>query len=137
MRCRLGLSGAALLATAILAACGSPGASTGGASASTGAPAGLAAIVTVTLTNASCVPDRATVPAGSLTFHVINVGGDAVSEVELAQDGRALGEKEDLAPGLSGDFTLQLTPGAYQLECSGAATPETPFTVTEAASPGP
>ena len=49
-------------------------------------------VVDVTITNASCVPDRSSVPAGPVIFHVTNESGDRVSEIELTQDGRILGE---------------------------------------------
>ena len=75
--------------------------------------------VHVVLTNAGCVPDRSSVPAGGVTFSIVNEGGDAVSEVELMQGDRILGEREDLAPGLSGSFTLALEPGDYALACPG------------------
>jgi len=90
--------------------------------------------VNVALTNDGCVPDRSSVPAGAITFSVINEGGDAVSEVELTSNDRILGERENLAPGLSGTFTLELEPGSYLLECEGATTPQTTFVVTPAAA---
>lgn len=94
---------ALVIATAaVLAGCGGTAPSSGspGASADGG---GRLTSVTVSLSNAGCVPDRASAAAGGITFHVVNDGGDAVSEVELVQDGRVLAEKENLAPGLSGD----------------------------------
>lgn len=83
----------------------------------------------VALTNAGCVPDRSSVSAGAITFSVVNEGGDAVDEVELLSGDRILGERENLAPGLSGTFRLQLDPGSYVLSCPGASTPQTTFVV--------
>jgi len=87
--------------------------------------------VNIVLTNAGCAPDRASAPSGTIVFNVSNVGGDAVSEVELLDNETSLGERENLAPGLSGSFTLVLQPGSYVLECPGATTPKTPFEVTQ------
>jgi iron uptake system component EfeO len=96
--------------------------------------------VTVTLTNASCVPDQGSVAAGPVTFHVVNEGGDRVSEVELLQGDTIVGEKENLAPGFSGDFSVDLAAGDYSIACPGADAPSTAFTVVAAvaqASAGP
>jgi len=96
----------------------------------------VAALLTLALA-AGCVPDHSSVSAGSVTFSVVNEGGDAVSEVELMQGERNLGERENLTPGLSGTFTVQLQPGSYELFCPGAATPRMPFEVTAVASNAP
>lgn len=117
------LAGALLL----LAAC-SP---SSGAPSGSGAETGVT-VVNVILSNAGCTPDRDSAPAGAVQFDILNDGGDRVSEVELVQDDRILGEKENLAPGLSGSFTLDLEAGDYVLACPGADAPETPFTVTAA-----
>jgi len=112
---------------------GGPTASAAAASApAASAPPTGSSDVNIVLTNAGCAPDRASVPAGTIVFNVSNVGGDAVSEVELLQNETSLGERENLAPGLSGSFTLVLQPGSYILECPGATTPKTPFEVTQA-----
>jgi iron uptake system component EfeO len=92
-------------------------------------PSNGATDVNVILTNDGCAPDRSSVPAGSVAFSVVNQGGDAVDEVELKSNDRILGEREDLAPGLSGMFTVQLDAGSYVLACPGATTPQTTFVV--------
>ena len=108
---------------------------TGSAPASSGA----ASQVHVVVTNAGCVPDRSSVPSGGVVFNVLNEGGDAVPELELfeGEHFQRLGEVENLAPGLSGTFALDLKPGPYVLFCPGATTDRTAFTVTgEGASSG-
>ena len=75
------------------------------------------------LTNAGCTPDVDSVPAGMVTFEATNDGGDAVDEVELLQGEDVLAETENLAPGLSGSFTVDLEPGSYTLLCPGAEVP--------------
>ena len=46
-----------------------------------------------------------------------NDGADAVTEMELQQGGRIVGEVENLTPGLSGSFSVTLQPGTYQTVC--------------------
>ena len=84
--------------------------------------------VHVVLTNAGCVPDRAGwVRQAAFTFSIVNEGGDAVSEVEPCRATGSWVSVEDLAPGLSGSFTLALEPGDYALAWRGATTPQSPF----------
>ena len=126
---------------ALLAACGgttaSPAASTVAGSAGSPAASSNVTTVTVTLTNAGCTPDRLTIVAGPVTFRAVNDGGDKVSEVEVVKDGKILGEKENLAPGLSGTFTLELASGDYVVACPGATVAETAFHVTAGSAAGP
>ena len=71
------------------------------------------------------------VPAGPVTFTVKNESSTAITEVELLQDQRIFGEKENLAPGLAAvSFTSTLGGGKYQVYCPGADTELTDFTVT-------
>lgn len=90
--------------------------------------------VTITLTNDgsdACSVSTTKVPAGPVTFTVRNESSTAITEVELLQDQRILGEKENLAPGLDAvRFTATLTGGKYQVYCPGAAEELTDFTVT-------
>ncbi|HEY7738152.1 MAG TPA: iron uptake transporter permease EfeU [Candidatus Limnocylindria bacterium] len=104
-----------------------------GCSASAGEPGASAGsdstVVSVTLTEAGCAPDPDTVPAGTVEFDVASEGGDGVDEVELMQGETVLAEAENLAPGLSGGFSLELEPGTYTVFCPGADTPESPLEV--------
>jgi iron uptake system component EfeO len=90
--------------------------------------------VDVTLTSTGCAAPLATYPAGPLTFHITNKDATAVSELELLSGDRILGEKENLPPGFSGTFALQLAAGEYSLYCPGATTDKTPLKVTGASS---
>jgi len=111
-----------------LAACGSSSATDTSASAG-------ARTVTVTLVESGCAgPSLRPSRAGATTFQVTNSGAAAVSEAEILQGERVLAEKENLAPGLSGSFSVSLDPAEYSLYCPGAATEKTPFTVTAAPS---
>jgi iron uptake system component EfeO len=76
------------------------------------------------LTDAGCDPARATAPAGPVTFDVTNDGADSVTELELLDGEKILGEKENLTDGLSGDFSVTLDAGTYTLYCPGGDSAE-------------
>jgi iron uptake system component EfeO len=86
------------------------------------APAGAAEqkvhTVKVRLTDAGC-PAKLSVAAGPATFKVSNDGADEVSEFEVLDGGHILGEVENLAPGLDGQFSLTLKAGKYTTSCPG------------------
>jgi FTR1 family protein len=91
--------------------------------------------VTVTLTNDGCLAEPASVGAGSVTFQVNDTTGDQVSEVELLHNDVIVGEKENLFPGSSGSFSINLPAGDYELYCPGADTEMTTFTVAATVVP--
>lgn len=74
--------------------------------------------VEVKLTDEGC-PALIKASAGKTTFEVRNVDASAVSEFEILQQHRVLGERENLTPGLSGSFTADLEPGTYVTYCPG------------------
>jgi iron uptake system component EfeO len=113
-----------LTAGLLVTACSSSGAGAGAGSTA------AARTVEITLTADGCPLPSAALPAGPTTFHVSNSGADAVSEFEVKQGDRILGEKENIAPGLDGSFSLSLEPGDYTAYCPGAGTESTSFTVT-------
>ena len=132
-----------LAAALVLGACGSSGGSadSGGGPGATPVSSGAAgqpAKVTITLTSAGCEPKPASVGAGPVEFTVQNNGAAAVTEAELksADLAHIFGEKENLAPGLSGAFAVTLQPGRYTVQCPGAEAQNWDFTVTgEATGP--
>jgi iron uptake system component EfeO len=78
-----------------------------------------------------CALDTTSVPAGPVTFTVVNASAPGITEVELLRDQRIVAEKENLAPGLDPvSFTLTLDGGSYQLYCPGASTEYQNLTVT-------
>lgn len=122
--------GGAACGAVVLAGCGSSGGSASGG--------GGAQSVVVTITDAGCEPSVKAVDAGPVTFRIENAGADAISEAELLSGDRIVGEKENLAPGLSGSFSLNLAPGTYTLYCPGGKGAEkVPFTVNPGSSPAP
>ena len=109
----------ALLSALCLAACGSDGAEAG------------AALLKFTLTDQGCSPGQASVRAGPVTFSVTNGGTTRVTELELhSESGIILGERENLLPGLSGSFSLDLEPGKYKLVCPDGDVTQGELTVT-------
>ncbi|WP_022928576.1 iron uptake system protein EfeO [Patulibacter americanus] len=101
---------AAAAATLGLAACGGDDEGGSGSGATN---------LKVELTDAGCTPASMTAPAGKVRFEAVNNGTSKTTEVELKNsEGIILGERENLTPGLSGDFSLQLDPGEYVVYCA-------------------
>jgi iron uptake system component EfeO len=118
----------ALVLIAIVA--GACGTSSTSSSASAGGSASTT--VNIALTPAGCAPKPAKIPAGSVTVNVSNKDADAVSEAELRTGNLSniLGEQENLTPGLSGGFSLNIAAGHYIINCPGASKMHWAFTVT-------
>lgn len=92
-------------------------------------PAG-ATKLSFTLTDAGCDPTDASAPAGPITFEIANDGADAVTELEILDGDKILGERENLTDGLNGDFSLNLDAGEYTVYCPGGDTERGTLTVT-------
>ena len=118
-----------LAATAVAAALALAGC---GGGSKTGASGGRS--VDVKLTDAGCEPAKLELAAGPATFQVTNDGADAVSEFEILDGDHIVGEVENVAPGLSGHFSLTLKPGTYTMYCPGGKTERGPLVVTGAAA---
>jgi iron uptake system component EfeO len=71
------------------------------------------------LTDAGCVPNSTSAPAGPIVFEVENAGTTAVTEMEVMEGDSILGEKENLSDGLSDSFSLTLNAGEYTIYCPG------------------
>jgi iron uptake system component EfeO len=82
------------------------------------------------LTEAGCVPNSTSAPAGPIVFEVENAGTTAVTEMEVMEGDSILGEKENLSDGLSGSFSLTLDAGDYTIYCPGGSTEEGTLSVT-------
>jgi iron uptake system component EfeO len=128
-----------LIVTSLLAivmtACGSdPEGDTGGSDSSSGVTT-----IEVTITDAGCEPAEITTAAGPTTFHVTNADAGGVTEFEVLDGDRILGEAENITPGLEGQFTLDLDPGTFETFCPGGSSERGTLSVTgegEVASPG-
>jgi iron uptake system component EfeO len=105
---------AVVVPATLLAACGD----------SDDAPAG-AKKVAIKLTDAGCDPAALELDAGPTSFQVTNAGTGRVTEFEVLDGSKILGEKENLASGLSGSFVLTLQPGTYTMSCPGGTSTAT------------
>ena len=120
-----------------LTACGSSSskasgaASTAAAGSASAAPSADQHKATVTISAANgCAVNQKSFAAGAITFDITNQDAAAVSEVEFLSGQRIVGEKENLPPGFSGTFAVNVDAGSYTLYCPGAQNENTTLTVT-------
>lgn len=112
------------LIAAVAAGCGSSG--DGSAAGGQGGRK-----VAISLSDEGCSPASLKLPAGAVTFEVSNAGGARVTEWEVLDGNRILGEVENIAPGTSKSFSLTLKPGTYRALCpNGKQTQGGPIVVT-------
>lgn len=107
---------AAVATMLLLAGCGS---SSDQADTTATTAAGAAGTVTeISLTDFMIAPTPINVKAGPNTFRSINDGKSPHNfYIKASEDGADLGGSEDLAPGETGDLTLDLKPGTYVAYC--------------------
>jgi len=98
-------------AAAVLAACGGGGATS--AAPATPVPSG---VIAVEAKEYAFTPAAITVPAGSVTFSIRNVGTQE-HEFELFKGDQQVDEVEGIVPGLTKDATMTLEPGTYTFLC--------------------
>src|SRR5262249_7768364 len=113
---RIGLIAVALALPLILAACGGGSDSSSGSGSRSGPGTEASANakpneVSVKIIDLGCDPAALDLPAGPTTFKVQNDGASKVSEFELLDGDHILGEAENIAPGLSGEFSVTLRAG--------------------------
>lgn len=76
-----------------------------------------AGAIAVSSSNKACTVAKTDLDAGSSTFNVTN-DGDDVTEVYVYGDGDAVkGEVENVGPGTSRTFSVDLTAGTYEMAC--------------------
>jgi iron uptake system component EfeO len=112
-----------------LAAFGAMATFAAGCGSSEDVPAG-AKVLSFELTDAGCVPNSTSAPAGPILFEVENAGTTAVTEIEVMEGDTILGEKENLSDGLSGSFSLPLDKGEYTIYCPGGSEERGTLTVS-------
>ena len=91
--------------------------------------------VKVSLTDAGCVPATLALAPGSTRFSIGNAGTTRVTEFEILDGTRIIGEKENIVAGLTGAFTLDLKPGRYTMNCPGGASAATGVLTVAGAAP--
>ncbi len=134
------VAGAVAIGALAAAVAGCGGSSTADSATSGGAGGAAPADVTdvaVTVTQSGCTAQYSSYDTGPLTFTITNVDAAGVSEVELLSANRILGERENLPPGFSGTFSLNLQPGDYEVFCPGADADTGRITITGTASDAP
>jgi len=72
--------------------------------------------VEIELTDKGC-PAKITVPAGDTKFEIANVDSSEVTEFEVLDGKKVVGEKENIVAGLSGAFSIDLEAGKYTMYC--------------------
>lgn len=90
---------------AILSACGGDATTAG------------AETVNVGISDAGCSPAVLKLTAGPKNFVIKSTGTGTVTEYEILDGTRILGEREGLAPGIDGKFSLNLKAGEYVSYC--------------------
>ena len=111
----------------LCAGCGSDKSSSGNTSAQSSVRT-----IEVTLTDGGCDPSEISALAGATTFHVTNDNSAAVSEFEVLDGTKILGEVENVTPGLDRSFSLTLKVGTYGTKCTGGSKEKGTLEVAEA-----
>lgn len=98
--------------------------------------AGGAGPLEVTIDGEDCPVSATETPSGTARFTLVNAGSEPNEFEILAEDKlRIVGERENLGPGTTTDFTIVLEPGTYYTACKpnmvGEVTGVTEFTVTD------
>ncbi len=119
-------AGAALASACalMLSACGDEGNTAG------------AKTVTVGISDAGCSPETLKLTAGPKNFVIKSTGSGKVTEYEILDGTRILAEREGLAPGIDGKFSLNLTAGEYTSYCPGGSRERGKIIVVPADSAG-
>ncbi len=99
------------LGTALLSACGGNESNSG-------------ETVKVGISDAGCTPATLKLTAGAKNFEITSTGSGKVTEYEILDGTRILGERENLTPGVDGKFSLNLPAGEYQSYCPNGTSSE-------------
>lgn len=92
--------------------------------------------VKVAISDAGCEPATLKIQSGPTRFEVENRGTTKVSEYEILDGKRIIGERENIVAGIGSSFSLNLKPGTYETYCPGGDTSERgKLVVTGAAVP--
>jgi iron uptake system component EfeO len=86
------------------------------------------------LTGQGCNPRDAAAPAGPVVLEVENAGDSGGGELTVLDDEDTVGTVGDIARGGSGQLSVSLEKGSYELRCSGSAD-DGSLAVTAAATP--
>ncbi|MGH2906476.1 MAG: iron uptake system protein EfeO [Solirubrobacterales bacterium] len=73
--------------------------------------------VKVSISDAGCSPALLKLPAGAHDFEISASGSGKVTEYEILDGTRIIGERENITPGITSKFSLELAPGEYASYC--------------------
>ena len=96
--------------------------------------------VTVAAGDSTCEVSRTDLAPGTNVLSITNEGATTTEVYLYAEGDRIVAEKEDIAPGLSYDLTVQVQPGSYTVACKPGQVGDgirTPVTVAAAAGAAP
>ena len=93
-----------------------------------------AAPVVVTVTAKGCEPAEITVPAGEVTFQIVNKSSRAM-EWEILSGVMVVDERENIAPGFKQRLVTTLEPGEYIMTCGLLSNPQGKLIVTGTGGP--
>jgi iron uptake system component EfeO len=102
---------AALLVAGVLVASGAAACGADGGKSAAGGP------VSVSASESACKVSRTELPAGKHTFDVRNEGSKVTEFYVYAKGDRIVGEIENVGPGLSRKFIVELPAGKYEGAC--------------------
>jgi uncharacterized cupredoxin-like copper-binding protein len=73
--------------------------------------------IAVTATDSSCEVATTSLSSGTTTFDVTNKGSDVTEVYVYGEGDKVMGEVENIGPGTSRDFTVDLGAGTYEVAC--------------------
>ncbi len=73
--------------------------------------------IAITSTDDACQVAKSAIPAGPSTFAVKNAGGDVTEVYVYAHGDEVKGEVENVGPGTTRSFNVDLTAGRYEIAC--------------------
>lgn len=73
--------------------------------------------VAVTATDSACEVATTELSSGTTTFAVTNKGSDVTEVYVYGEGDKVMGEVENIGPGTSRDFTVDLGAGTYEVAC--------------------
>ena len=73
--------------------------------------------IAVTATDSACEVATTSLSSGSTTFAVSNKGSDVTEVYVYGEGDKVMGEVENIGPGTSRDFTVDLGAGTYEVAC--------------------
>ncbi len=79
-------------------------------------------VVEIAASDDACVPADTELDAGSTTFRVTNEGKQVTEVYVYAAGDRVVTERENIGPGTSADFSVDLAAGTYEIACKPGQT---------------